>query len=94
MIDITARRSAEEALRKSEQRFRSLAQLSADWYWEQNEQLRFSYIAEEGRPKTMAPPEALLGRTRHELDFAWSRTRCEKRIARTWRRDGPSATSC
>jgi diguanylate cyclase (GGDEF)-like protein/PAS domain S-box-containing protein len=39
----TQRRDAEERLRDSEARFRSLANLSSDWYWEQDAELRFSW---------------------------------------------------
>jgi diguanylate cyclase (GGDEF)-like protein/PAS domain S-box-containing protein len=39
--DIRQRRDAEQALRESEGRFRSLTELSADWYWEQDADLRF-----------------------------------------------------
>ncbi|WP_341937831.1 sensor domain-containing protein [Marinimicrobium sp. C2-29] len=39
--DISKRREVERALRRSEERFRSLTELSSDWYWEQDEQLRF-----------------------------------------------------
>jgi len=40
--DITERKLAEQALHRSEQRFRSLTMLSSDWYWEQDEQFRFT----------------------------------------------------
>jgi diguanylate cyclase (GGDEF)-like protein/PAS domain S-box-containing protein len=39
--DIRKRLEAERAQRESEDRFRSLTELSADWYWEQDAELRF-----------------------------------------------------
>jgi diguanylate cyclase (GGDEF)-like protein/PAS domain S-box-containing protein len=39
--DIRPRLQSEQALRESEARFRSLTELSADWYWEQDAELRF-----------------------------------------------------
>jgi len=44
VTDITERRRAEEALRQSEERFRSLTVLSSDLYWEQDEQFRFTQV--------------------------------------------------
>jgi diguanylate cyclase (GGDEF)-like protein/PAS domain S-box-containing protein len=41
------RTSAEQAVRESEARFRSLTALSSDWYWEQDAQFRFTRL--EGR---------------------------------------------
>ena len=43
--DITARRHATDAMRESEARFRSLIEFSSDWYWEQDEQLRFTVMS-------------------------------------------------
>ncbi len=39
------RARAEEALRQSEERFRSLTELSSDWYWEQDRDLRFTGVS-------------------------------------------------
>ena len=40
--DISARKQAERLLLASEQRFRMLAELSSDWFWEQDSELRFT----------------------------------------------------
>jgi PAS domain S-box-containing protein len=44
VADITEARLAAEELRESEARFRTLTELSSDWYWKQDEQLRFAYM--------------------------------------------------
>jgi PAS domain S-box-containing protein len=44
-VDITERVHAEEALRLSETRFRDLSELSADWFWEMDAELRFTHIS-------------------------------------------------
>jgi diguanylate cyclase (GGDEF)-like protein/PAS domain S-box-containing protein len=51
------------ALQTSEQRLQSLLSLSADWIWEQDGQLRFTYVS-DGIRSTGTTPEALLGRQR------------------------------
>jgi PAS domain S-box-containing protein len=64
---LMARRQAEEAMRESEARFRSLTELSSDWYWEQDEQLRFTAMS-RGIMETIAmPAEAYLGKTRWDV---------------------------
>ena len=60
------RREAEAALVESEARFRSLTQLSSDWYWEQDVEYRFTAIT--GHALDL-PPESVLGKRRWELDM-------------------------
>ncbi len=52
--DITDQVKAEQALRESETRFRSLIQLSSDWYWEQDAELRFVATGGARRPPISA----------------------------------------
>ncbi|MDB5839423.1 MAG: hypothetical protein JWQ23_1375 [Herminiimonas sp.] len=42
--DVTEQRKIEQALRESEARFRALTHLSSDWYWEQDEEFRFTRL--------------------------------------------------
>ena len=41
--DMTDRQNAAEALRQSEQRFRDIAEIASDWFWETDADMRFSY---------------------------------------------------
>jgi PAS domain-containing protein len=45
--NVTEQKRAETQLRESEARFRALAELSSDWYWEQDAEYRFTRL--EGR---------------------------------------------
>ena len=65
--EITLRKQAELALRASEERFRSLTELSSDWYWEQDAQCRFTFMSRERTKWTGKSREELLGRTRWEV---------------------------
>lgn len=67
LIDITAQKETEEALAKSEQRFRDFAEAATDWFWEMDENLRFSYFSERFFEASGVQPEHLLGKTRNEL---------------------------
>ncbi len=56
-----------EALRRSEQRFRDIAESSSDWIWETGPDLRFSYVSGRLYDATGVRPEQVLGRNREEL---------------------------
>jgi len=60
------REAAQARLKESEQRFRDFAESASDWFWEQDEQLRFTYVSERVE-KSGLPTEAHLGKTRREV---------------------------
>ena len=45
VMDISGRKRVERSLRENEERFRALTELSSDWYWEQDEEFRFTSFA-------------------------------------------------
>src|ERR1700694_2629171 len=57
---------AENVLRESAARFRSLTQLSSDWYWEQDDQFRLTYMSSYVDDKSGLDASAYLGRKRWE----------------------------
>ena len=67
VVDITASRNMELDLRVSEARFRGLTELSADWFWEQDENLRFTMHSGNHLKLTGVSSEARLGKTRWEI---------------------------
>ena len=61
------RKLATDPLRESEARFRTLADLSSDWYWLQDENFRFTHISDEAAQKIGYPASASLGCAHWEL---------------------------
>ena len=95
-IDVSEQMQREAALKKSkadlelalmerdaaERRFFDIADVSTDWFWEQDGDLRFTYISESYKRHTGHPTADLIGKTRAELkarnelversaDWAW-----------------------
>ena len=68
--DVTQRKAVAQALHDSEERFRGLTALSSDWYWEQDENLRFTMISAGIAKGSDIEAAAHLGKTRWELPYA------------------------
>ncbi|HYG55258.1 MAG TPA: GAF domain-containing protein [Burkholderiales bacterium] len=69
IAQLLKRTEAENALRASEARFRSLTELSTDWYWEQDEHFRFTVLSGAGAAANAGggDPTVYLGKTRWEI---------------------------
>lgn len=57
---------AEQAMLAQDKRFSDFAEVAADWFWELNADLRFTYLSEPSRILTGVEPEGLLGLTWRE----------------------------
>ncbi len=74
---------AERVLRASAARFRSLTQLSADWYWEQDAEFRLTFMSSYIDEKTGLDASSYLGRKRWEqpalnlTEADWERHRAQ-----------------
>ncbi len=64
--DITQSKHAEQALRTSEARYRSLSRLTSDWYWQQDAELRFVDF-DEGERTSAFDGQHIVGLRRWEL---------------------------
>ncbi|MBI3532262.1 MAG: EAL domain-containing protein [Burkholderiales bacterium] len=67
LTDITERKKSEMQLQESEARFRSLTDLSSDWYWEIDEQFRFTRFDGYRLGKSTTTAQDSIGRTRWDI---------------------------
>ena len=64
--DITQEKMAEDELVQSANRFRDFGTIASDWFWEMDENLRFSYFSDRFVEISGVEKEQLLGKTRSE----------------------------
>ncbi len=89
--DATERRQRERALAESEARFRSLIELTSDWYWEQDEQYRFTERRGAGLDAAGFTYDEARGKTRWEVPAInmragdWDRHRADLEAHREFR---------
>jgi two-component system cell cycle sensor histidine kinase/response regulator CckA len=62
LVDITARKRAEEALRQSEERFRDTTENAAEWVWEVDHQGKYTYSSPVVEQLLGYKPEEVLGK--------------------------------
>jgi diguanylate cyclase (GGDEF)-like protein/PAS domain S-box-containing protein len=67
ITDVSDRHQAGEELGKREARFRSLTNLLTDWYWETDEDDRFTFASEGVERLFGTSPELIIGKSRHDL---------------------------
>lgn len=67
--DVTSSKKYAEKLAKSEQRFRDFSESSADWLWEVDEDMEFSYVSAGIKSVMGFSPEEMIGRVKFEALF-------------------------
>ena len=65
---IAEREASQARLKDSEMRFRDFAETASDWFWEQDENLRFAYLSDPVTESGLTPLSHI-GKTRHEVVF-------------------------
>ena len=81
----------DEAAGLSEDRFRDCGATSSDWFWEQDEELRFRWFSNVNAPADVLAAEAGLGKTRWELvergvsEAEWARHKADLFARRPFR---------
>jgi len=68
--DISANKEAGQELVESEARFRDYAEAASDWYWEQDADLRFTYLSPQCQAVTGHSNKVFIGKTRKEVFVA------------------------
>ena len=89
-IEAAERKRAQEALRASEARFRSLTELSSDWYFEWDAELSIRYTSQGDGRLSGIPAERVLGRKLWDtnvtpLNFTWEQYRADLEARKPFR---------
>jgi PAS domain S-box-containing protein len=65
--EISRRKKIEDALRESEERFRSLVECASDWIWEVDENAKYTYASPKVKDILGYEPQEVLGKTPFDL---------------------------
>lgn len=66
-VNISALKAAQAALHENERRFRDFAELTSDWFWEQDAELRFTHVGTEN-PLLHHVSQSHIGKRRWEMN--------------------------
>jgi PAS domain S-box-containing protein len=91
VLDITERKRAEEALRESEQRFRSLVETTSDWVWEVDQNGVYTYTSPKVKDLLGYGPEEVVGKTPFDFMPVGEAERVEKLFKAIAESRGPFA---
>ena len=99
--DVSERHASETRLRAMQKRQMDFIEISTDWVWEMDQDLRFTYMSPQVEDVTGVPPEFHIGKTRRdlyagkemslemEMHLAWLEQRKPFKDFRFWR-EGPN----
>jgi diguanylate cyclase (GGDEF)-like protein/PAS domain S-box-containing protein len=65
--NVRRREQAEQRLRANQDRFRDFAESAADWFWETDPDMRFTYVSRRSQDVLGVPREELIGSTIDEV---------------------------
>jgi diguanylate cyclase (GGDEF)-like protein/PAS domain S-box-containing protein len=65
--NVRRREQAEQRLRANQDRFRDFAESAADWFWETDSDMRFTYVSRRSQEVLGVPREKLIGLTIDEV---------------------------
>lgn len=74
VTDLTQQRQAETRRKASEERLRDLLALASEWYWEQDAELRFTYVSRGLFDQYGAGADPVLGKRRWEIEHVFGVT--------------------
>jgi PAS domain S-box-containing protein len=80
-----------DTLERSQERYRDFAEASADWFWEQDQHLRFTWVSPGFRRFPEGQPRPYLGKTEREIEplgvseEAWAGHEADLRARRPFR---------
>ena len=69
VADISDHKASQTSLRESEARFRALTELSSDWYWEQDDQFKFTRVDGNLSTNSSLSVDSYIGHTRWNSDL-------------------------